>query len=749
MATRIYGIRHHGPGSARSLLQALEAQQPDCLLVEHPADTDTALQQIATPGLTPPVALLVYDPKAFHRAFYYPFARFSPEWQAMQWAAARGIPVLPMDLPAGMQFLHQEEATAELLLVETESDEAARKMERDPFGSLAALAGYADSERWWESVLEQSAAGSAVFDVVLDMMRALRDAAAGRESALTLLREAFMRKTIRQAHDSGHRNMAVVCGAWHGPALEHWQTTKASKDNALLRGRKKTTVQAAWVPWTYERLAYESGYGAGVLSPAWYELLFDHPAETLYRWMVRAAGLLRQEDIDISTAHVMDAARLAGALAAMRLRPVPGIEDMEEAAATVFFQGNRAVFQLIRKRLIIGENIGIVPGSLPAAPLLRDLEQEIKSARLSKEYASVEELVKELDLRTDTQLRASRLLHRLRLLGVPWGAVQERTGAGIGTFKEIWRLKWLPDYALRLLQAGHWGNTVESAALQCVLDRSRRSDELPVLANLAAEVLRAGLDEALVPLIRQLEATAALARDVYLLMDALPGLVAIARYGNVRRTDAGAVLQLIRHIIPRIAPALPAACMQIEEEPADELFGKVLETNRNVLLLGEAPLLQYWQQTLRHIAGAAGVHPLLQGGAARLLFDRSVLSQEEAGQIFSLALSTGNEPLFSARWIEGFLHGSGLLLIHYPPLWNLIDDWVSGLSEETFRQTLPLLRRTFSAFPGPERQKMLALVQQPEHIATSAAGAALDEARLAVIAPTLELLLKTPLPPEN
>ncbi|MBX2928143.1 MAG: hypothetical protein KF852_09935 [Saprospiraceae bacterium] len=749
MSTRIYGIRHHGSGSARSLLQALEAQQPDCLLVEHPADTNAALQQIATPGLTPPVALLVYDPKAFHRAYYYPFARFSPEWQALQWATERGVPVWPMDLPAGMQLLHQEENAREPLLVQEAADEEALQMERDPFASLAALAGYADSERWWESVLEQSAAGSEVFEVITDMMRTLREATAGRESALTLLREAFMRKTIRQAHDTGFRNMAVVCGAWHGPALEGWQSIKAAKDNALLRGRKKVAVQAAWVPWTYERLAFESGYGAGVLSPAWYELLFDQPAETLYRWMVRAAGLLRQEDIDISTAHVMDAARLAGALAAMRRRSVPGIEDMEEAAATVFFQGNREVFQLIRKRLIIGENIGTVPGSLPAAPLLRDLEQEIRSARLSKEYASLEELVKELDLRTDTQLRASRLLHRLLLLAVPWGAVQERTGAGIGTFKEIWRLKWLPDYTLRLLQAGQWGNTVESAALHCALDRSRRSDELPVLANLAAEVLRAGLDEALAPLILRLEATAALARDVYLLMDALPGLVAIARYGSVRRTDAGAVLQLIRHIIPRIAPALPVACMQIEEEPADELFGKVLETNRNVLLLGEAPLLQYWQQALRHIAEAVGIHPLLQGGATRLLFDRNMLSQDETGRLFSLALSVGNEPLFSARWIEGFLHGSGLLLLHYPPLWDLIDDWVSGLEQERFREVLPLLRRTFSAFPGPERQKMLALAQQSGRSAATDSVGALDEGRLAIIRPTLELLLKTPLAPKN
>ena len=37
---RIYGIRHHGPGSARSLLRALDDFAPDAILIEGPADAD-------------------------------------------------------------------------------------------------------------------------------------------------------------------------------------------------------------------------------------------------------------------------------------------------------------------------------------------------------------------------------------------------------------------------------------------------------------------------------------------------------------------------------------------------------------------------------------------------------------------------------------------------------------------------------------------------------------------------------------
>ncbi len=741
MAIQFYGIRHHGPGSARSLLQALQEQQPDCVLIEHPADTEAALLQASTPGLEPPVAMLVYDPKVFSRAAYYPFARFSPEWAALQYAATLGIPVKPMDLPAGIQLAAGAQGDAMIPELTAPADPEQLEWTLDPLGQLASLAGYADSERWWEAVLELNAAGSAVFEVIAEMIAALRSHNPREETPETLLREAHMRQAIREAVHQGHQRITVVCGAWHVPALQSWQSIKASHDKALLKGRKGIKVQAVWIPWTYERLALDSGYRAGVLSPAWYELLFDHPAESTQRWMVRAARLMREEDMEVSPAHAMEGVRLASALAALRGHAIPGIEDMEEAALSIFFQGNRDTFALIRRRLVVGEKTGTVPAALPAAPLLRDLEQEVRSARLSKEYASVEEVQKDLDLRTDTQRQASRLLHRLNLLGVPWGTLMEKQGPSISTFRESWRLKWLPDYALQLVKAGSWGNTVETAALQCVLDRSRRSGELPELAALAAEALRADLQQAVTALVEKLDDAAALARDVHLLMDTLPGLVRIARYGNVRRTDAETVQRLIRHFVPRIAIGFPAACLQLDDEPADSLFKKMWETQRNVLLLGEDALSAAWLQALAQVAGTPDTHPLLQGGAVRILFDREVYTETETGNRFALALSAGNEPLFSARWVEGFLYGSGLLLIHHPPLWRLLDEWVGSLGEDVFLQTLPLLRRAFSAFSGPERQKMLALAAREESPGAAHTERGLDPDRIAIVEPVLQLLL--------
>ena len=104
MSTTVLGIRHHGPGSARSVLAELERLQPDALLVEGPSDATGLIDLIAHPGMKPPVALLVYAPDEPRVATFYPMAEFSPEWVALRWALEHGITARFIDLAAGAQF---------------------------------------------------------------------------------------------------------------------------------------------------------------------------------------------------------------------------------------------------------------------------------------------------------------------------------------------------------------------------------------------------------------------------------------------------------------------------------------------------------------------------------------------------------------------------------------------------------------------------------------------------------------------
>jgi hypothetical protein len=89
----------------------------------------------------------------------------------------------------------------------------------------------------------------------------------------------------------------------------------------------------SWVPWTHQRLAAATGYGAGVRSPGWYDHVFRHPGpEGVARFFVDAATLLRGADIAASPEHLIAATRTADTLAVLRGRPRPGLDEVLDAA---------------------------------------------------------------------------------------------------------------------------------------------------------------------------------------------------------------------------------------------------------------------------------------------------------------------------------------------------------------------------------------------------------------------------------
>jgi hypothetical protein len=502
MPEQLYGIRHHGPGSARAVVQELDRQRPDMLLVEGPPEADDLVRWVADAGLEPPVALLGYAADDPRRAAFWPFAVFSPEWQAIRWAVTNGVPVRFFDLPYAYRLTDDpgesasggpsavpstpegpppagaEGDEAGAVPAEPAEPDAARPPDSapggppprrpvDPIGELAAAAGYDDPERWWEDVVEHR--GMPAFEAIAEAMTAIRESA--QEDPEDLVREAYMRTVLREVRRT-HENVAVVCGAWHVPALARKVPVK--DDTALLKGRKKAKVAFTWVPWTYGRLASWSGYGAGVRSPGWYHHLFSTADEVVPRWLVDAAGVLRAEGVPTSSAHVIEATRLAEALATLRGRPLAGLAEVTEAAEAVMCDGEPLRAELIGRRLVVGERLGGVPEDMPAVPLARDLAAQQRSTRLKPE--ALDRLL-ELDLRKETDLARSRLLHRLRTIGVPWGE-PDAARRGTGTFREQWRLRWQPEFAIRLVEGSMYGTTVLAAATAKVTEAARKAGSL-------------------------------------------------------------------------------------------------------------------------------------------------------------------------------------------------------------------------------------------------------------------------------
>ncbi|HET8939439.1 MAG TPA: DUF5682 family protein [Polyangiales bacterium] len=731
MSLHVFGIRHHGPGCARALRAALSELAPDVLLVEGPSDAADALPLSADPGMVPPVALLVHADAEPERALFYPFAEYSPEWQALRYAAESGIPVRFMDLPCGHQLARKSDPR------ESAADPEAREdaLRDDPIGLLAEAAGFEDHEQWWDLHVEQRIDARGLFDAILEAMSAVREQHV-EVRRRELQREAFMRQTIRAAQKQGYQRIAIVCGAWHAPKLA--TLGPAKPDAELLRGLPRVKVVATWIPWTYGKLTFRSGYGAGVDSPGWYGQLWRHADKAPVVFATQAARLLREQDLDASSANVIETVRLASALASLRELPMPGLAELRDAIEAVLGGGHRARLALIRTRLEIGDSIGQVPESAGQVPLLRDFERACKSLRLK---LSPDVITLELDLRRPLDRARSELVHRLQLLEVGWGELDD-SERGTGTFRETLQLCWQPELSVELIAANVYGSTVEQAAKNKLTERARSAD-LASLTELIERALLAGLPEAIAGLASELDTRAAASSDVRAQLEALAPLARVIRYGDVRESKSEHLRPVLKALFERaLVGALPA-CSELDDDAASGIVAALSSAQAACMLLDDAALQSEWRSMLRALAYAEPVHARIRGRACRWLLGQRALSESELSERASLALSPSIEPARAAAWIEGLIEGEGLLLVHQTELLRCLDAWLRQLSETAFQTQLPLLRRAFAALSPAERRKVAGVIKidEPKKRREPAAAAELDPARVERVLPVLAHIL--------
>jgi len=718
----VFGIRHHGPGSARSLIAALEEYQPDAVLIEGPADADPLLRWVLADGMTPPVALLGYAPDRPQSAAFWPYAVFSPEWQAMIFALRRGIEVAFCDLPAYAVLarwrqnaaaddndhddLEEPDGASEVALP------AALVEDQDPLALLAEAAGYDDPERWWDDLVESRLDSSSPFPMITDAMAELRMimGQSGRHGDREARREAYMRQKIRDALKRGRERVAVVCGAWHAPVLR-WPLPPAAGDARTLRGMPRRKITLTWVPWTHQRLASATGYGAGVASPGWYHHLWIAPDQPIVRWLTKVAQALRERDLPVSSAHVIEAVRLADTLAGLRGRPLAGLAEVTEATRAVLCDGDELAVRYVTDHLVVGQALGSVNDAVPTVPLEADLVSTCRTLRIKRE---AQLRLHDLDLRRPIDQARSQLFHRLQLLGLRWIVPAESSVQSQGTFRETWESQWQPEYSIAIVEASVWGTTVESAATARV-QRIVEDGSLVELTQAVERCLFADLPRALDQLLAALADKAALDADVVHLMDALPALARAQRYGDVRQTDTRALRKVSEVLVVRICTGLRQAVANLDADNAATLrrridavntaIGLLAESRRDAatpLVLAQPDLRSRWLETLGTMIDRTDVHGLLNGRIVRLLLDAEQLG--DAPVRVQRALSAGVPAADKAAWVDGFFADGALLLIHDAELRGLLDEWICQLDDAQFVDMLPLLRRTFGTFAAAERQ---------------------------------------------
>jgi hypothetical protein len=695
------------------LLRALDALDPACILVEGPPEADALIPFVSAAGMKPPVALLLHASEDAGSASFFPFAEFSPEWQALHWALEHQRPARFIDWPAGVSLALSKQEDVEKLDATDSSD---------PLDLLAEAAGYEGGEAFWNALIEQSGGQPAeagrhalsVFAAIEEAMTAARAyeleaAAMGEgESLRHLRREAFMRMHIRQALKDHEGNIAVVCGAWHLSALR--APAKIADDKALIKDLPKLKVEATWVPWTDSRLSFRSGYGAGVLSPGWYRHLWSlyaanetpSPEHFAAVWQAKTTAMLRSEGYPAPTASAIEAARLALGLAALRGVQVPGLAEMRESALATLCYGDAVALSLIERKLYIGERVGEIDESVPQMPLARDLALWQKKTRLKPEDIDQEMRV---DLRTDAGLLKSTLLHRLALIQVPWGRLVD-SEAGRGTFREVWNLRWVPELSVALAEALIHGVTIEQAAGNWTLARAQASNSVTALAEMIRAALVADLPDAATQCIERLQAAAIHASDITDLMSAIAPLVRVLRYGTARKLPEDALRALIQAMSVEVNAGVRVGSHSLDREAAEARVAAMRGYDEALGLFADEALSHSWQHQLALMVDDDQVAAPVAGLSLRRLHDLRAWALPAVAAAFSRH-TTGQELQSAGAFLESFLSGGSEIILQDRSLLQLVDAWLCELREVDFIESLPMLRRSFAGFDGVARRRLM------------------------------------------
>ncbi|MFT5586264.1 MAG: hypothetical protein ACI9VR_003861 [Cognaticolwellia sp.] len=326
------------------------------------------------------------------------------------------------------------------------------------------------------------------------------------------------------------------------------------------------------------------------------------------------------------------------------------------------------------------------------------------------------------------------MLYRLQRIGIGWGACQG--SAGMGSFKEVWTLKWDPGYAVQIVASSTLGNTLQAAATQALARDSQELEDLGDLAELVDQAILAELPTA--SLLRVLDDKAAVAADIQALMSALPPLAKLLRYGSVREAPTEEIRPVLERLFERVVVGLPGACVQVDPALAAALVEHLDDCHAALALMGRPEMQADWAELLLDLQDADEVHPLLRGRAARKRLEAEALTSTGLTTLAKQALNQVVEPLDAAFWLEGLLKGSGLVLVHQRALWEVLDQWLSELHGDSFIALLPMLRRSFSSFDTVTRRRMRTQLTQGPKVERAQA---LDTERADQLLPVLQHIL--------
>ncbi len=707
-----FGIRHLSPAGAFYLREFLSETHPRLVLIEGPSDLNDRLADLVLPETKPPVAILAYTREAPVKTILYPFAVYSPEYQAILWCHETGTECRFMDLPSEV-FLSLPQGMANV-----EKGEEGRSY---VYGKLDQQAGTGGHETFWERVMEHTDSVLGYQKGAAEFGARLRELTAGRDAdwAETLVREAYMRRQIFEAVRQGFapEEIAVVTGAYHVEGLKGWRTKEGQDGpmtDAELAALPCIPANHTLMPYSYYRLSTRAGYGAGNKAPAYYELLWEgycakEPFLAAYSYLSRIAGWQRTNGNPVSTSETIEAVRLAESLARLSGGRRPALCDLRDAAVTLMGGGSFVAVSLAVADTEIGTRIGELPEGVSKTSIQEDFYRQVKELRLER-YRDLTAQELSLDLRENRNVKTERaafldlsrsfFLHRLRVLGIGF-AKPQAVSQDNATWAEKWIARWTPEAEIELVEAALKGDTVAQAASFAMKEQVEQAGSMGEIAKVIEDSFCCGMEKAVQDATRALQAMAVDAASLEELAETAGRLSAVIRYGTVRRLDPAPLKPILTQIFYRACLIVTGACSC--DDQAGRGILEAMESLNRISLAHDFVDGEAWLSALEETAERDDLNTKLSGFAAAVLLERGLFDAERLGKEVSRRLSKGVPADLGAGWFEGLAMKNRYGLIARLSLWQSLDEYLDTLDDEEFKRALVFLRRAFADFSAMEK----------------------------------------------
>lgn len=766
---RIFGVRHLSPMGAYHLAKFLDDVDPTAVLVEGPSDATENIVHLADKKTKPPIALLCFTKERPVRSILFPLAEYSPEWVALTWALKKKRLARFIDLPAETFLARQalpggdaDDEEAEPPPTDTQAYLA------DPYTAIAKLTGEPDHETWWEKHFEHTTSEDAYRQAIFEFGAGLRavDYEGPRRREETLLREAYMRRAIRDTIAAGHDpdKVVVVCGAYHAPVLT---AEEPAMSDAELAELPRAPTVLTLMPYSYYRLSAQSGYGAGNRAPGYFQALWEElregsTARLAPRYLAEVAGRLRKAGTIRSSAEVIEAVRLATAMAAIRGDAhAPTLRDLRDAAVTCLSHGDPAGIARWLDDVAIGDALGKVPPGVLRTSIQDDFYRLIKDLRLEDYLKDKEQIIKGatskewLDLREDRFSKSpdgafrdrnrSVFLHRLSFLGVNFAKdITTDDDRANSTYKEVWKARWTPNCEIELVENALRGDSVEIAAVRLFQEKLAESASVHEAAMLARRAVECDLPDAMAAALARVSALAVDDADFVEIAGAAVELAQLTRYRDVRKFDVTPLRPLVAQLCLRGTLLAPAAARCSED--AASAVGRGLANVQSAILLGEEGDGDLDPERFRRALDAIADDDLaaahVAGVACALLLERGQLADDVLDRRVAKRLCPGSDPGQGAGFFEGLATRNRYALLSKKTLWTAMSAFIEALDDDDFRRAVVALRRAFAAFEVSEARRIATILSE----VWGGGGAALiqaietkvDEAELSALQSDLE-----------